>query len=224
MGSPGPPRGDRERCRSACSLRNRGRLNLLAVLILATLLGCTTIVRQLIVTNHGRVSYAGDPTRPGAAVEDGNSQIESIVLDDISAALKKGSSMTSMPSDGPQLRKDAQPPGGESTDLPLIPQRGVQKLLFDRRFVGQRTGWPPKPDEELYKPSPSTGPFGWGTDWATGVSVLHQDQDVIETPWCKDAVSNSSFVEHVMARRASAKVNPSNRVRSIVLPEPLFTL
>lgn len=92
----------------------------------------------------------------------------------------------------------------------------------DRRFRGQKTGRPPKTLEELSRPPPSAGPFGWGTDWAVGVSVLvetvgeegAQEEDVINPPWCA-APENRSFVEFVYARRSY--VDPYDRVRVVTI-------
>lgn len=92
-----------------------------------------------------------------------------------------------------------------------------RKPGVDRRFRGQKTGRPPKAGEELYRPPPSRGPFGWGEDWVVGVSLPVRGEDneegevidEIKPPWCS-APENRSFVEHVLDRRRDVK--PYDRV------------
>lgn len=74
-------------------------------------------------------------------------------------------------------------------------------------------------DEEIYRPPPNAGPYGWGTDWAVGVSVLHGKEDVINPPWCF-APENRSFVDHVMERRQF--VDPYNKVSFNRIPCSCF--
>lgn len=89
---------------------------------------------------------------------------------------------------------------------------------IDRRFRGQKTGRLRKAEKELFIHSSSVGQFGWGTDWAVGVSVPLEkeghdgarEEGVINPPWCA-APANRSFVEYVYTRRSL--VDPYDRVR-----------
>lgn len=106
--------------------------NLLAVLALAIIAGCTTVALQLAASQGNGPRYAG-----GA----GGAELPEPGWSDVV----------------PPLSSDQQPTGEEGqgqehpyadVDSIAAPSRSRRRPLVDRRFTGQRTGRPPKPEEE----------------------------------------------------------------------------
>lgn len=202
-------------CRRFCCPWGRSRSNLIpAVLVLATLAGCTTIVLQAIATRNSIVEHTPEYTaKQVSPIKDNGTHVGSIAFDnDIIAELEQGTAKSSSPWVGSKHWKQRNFSRGNGTGSPVIPDYGVERHVPDHRFTGQKTGRPPKTDEELYKPAASTEPFGWGVDWAVGVSLEHEGEDVIDMPWCKKA-GNRSFVDRLIERRVPAAVDPFSRVR-----------
>lgn len=185
---------------------------------LAALAGCTTIILQFMASTGSGAAHAENRAPSIAAV----TAVPPPILGDISGkptALRAAAAVE----DGVASQDAAAlPAGGIATGLdikigsPVVPEYAVRPIV-DRRFTGQKTGRPPKTDEEFYSPPPHRGPWGFGVDWAVGVSVKHGGSDVVEPPCCRDAPANRSFVEHVMERRTLATVDPFNRVSRGVL-------
>lgn len=211
-------RGGGGHCYRFCCPWGRSRLNLIpTVLVLATLAGCTTIVLQAIATRDNIVEHThGYTPKQVLPIEGNGTHVGSIVLDSaVIAELEQGTAMSSSPWVGSKYWKQNEVSGigrGNGTGSPLITEYGAERHVPDRRFTGQKTGQPPKTEEELYKPAASTEPFGWGVDWAVGVSLEHEGEDVIDMPWCKEA-ENRSFVDGLIERRVPAAVDPFSRVR-----------
>lgn len=207
--------------------------NLLAVLALAMLAGFTSVALQFMATKHSWVEHAGEFMRSEAhAAVDASGDVNGGILiapilsaDDLGATglERRGGGPLARPAESklePQGTRDSddryhRPGGGSDIDLAVSPAYRPEPRV-DHRFVGQNTGIPPKPEEEpVYRPPPSQGPFGWGTHWAIGVTVLDDGEDVIEPSECRSSAEDRSFVEHVMERRSAASVDNFNRVRFV---------
>lgn len=200
--------------------------------------------------NFGHSSFGADEARPSSkayttaavlplAADNSSSFDSSITINSISTTGER--SATSLLSvlvptaDGQQYEFQEQ--GGQITEsnpeedfanpvdittlLPISANR-LEKLVVDRRFEGQETGDLPQLGDVLRSPLLSEGPFGWGTDWITGVSVRevlrgrkkgNGKKDVIEPTRCRLDEEERSFVERVMKRREAASTDTFNRVR-----------
>ncbi|CAM9299935.1 unnamed protein product, partial [Hapterophycus canaliculatus] len=178
---------------------------LLVVFALATIAGCSTIVLQLSFSRKRGPRHAGEAVLRAAYVS------ESSEIAPPRASMDGGGQqvMPDEPEAGSrQWDVTGQPPYGDiGPDVEIPAAQLKRRPLVDRRFVGQRTGRPPKPEEEVphRPPAPSDGPFGWGTDWVAGVAIPALEEghaeDVIEPGWCQDSAGNQTFVEDVMKRR-----------------------
>lgn len=118
----------RERCRG----KTRSA-NLLAVLALAIIAGCTTVALQLVASEQYEPRHAG----------------EAGGVDSPSPELGWSDVV-------PPLRSDHRRDGQEGQEHPYAdgdsvaaPRRFRRRPLVDRRFTGQRTGRPPKLEEEV---------------------------------------------------------------------------
>lgn len=218
-GKTNSPRQNRGGSIGVCCRRiRRCSANVCAVLALAILAGCTTVGLQLMASRHSWVKRAANnkstpqqehqhqeekiPGRPALSPSKPYQQQQTT-----STATAGRARWESQQDEADTLH--GQPP--DELGSPVVPKHGRLRLTVDRRFVGQRTGRPPNGEDEVeYRPPPSVGPYGWGTDWAVGVSTRQGGEDVIEPPWCLHA-ENRSFVERVMERRATT-VDSSNRV------------
>lgn len=206
-----------------CTRIRRCSANVCAVLALAILAGCTTVGLQFMASRHSWVKRAADKStgqqqqqrdednRPGRPVVSPSSKTYQQQKQTASSATGGRARWESQPGEEDTLR--GQPLG--ELGSPVVSKHGHLQLTVDRRFVGQRTGLPSNGEDNVeYRPPPSEGPFGWGTDWAVGVSTRQGGEDVIEPPWCLRA-ENQSFVERVMERRTTT-IDPLNRVRNFV--------
>eukprot|EP00752_Nemacystus_decipiens_P008848 g7896.t1 len=188
--------------RERCCGKTRSA-NLLAVLALAIIAGCTTVVLQLLASEQNEPRHAGE-AGAGDSPELGWSDVVP----------------PPTPSDNrPPAKQRRKPhPYADGSSI-AAPSRSRRRPLVDRRFTGQRTGRPPNPEEEEIPhrpPAPLDGPFGWGTDWIAGVGIpvvpavpalpdvpAQPGEDMIEPPWCQGSAGNRSFIDSVMERRAN---------------------
>lgn len=212
------PRQNRGGSTGVCCRRvRRCSANVCAVLALAILAGCTTVGLQFMASRHSWVKHAANKSTQQQRHQHQEEEIPGRPATSPSSKPHQQQQTTSAtagrarwePQQDEADTLRGQPP--DELGSPVIPKHGRLRLTVDRRFVGQRTGRPPNGEDEVeYRPPPSLGPYGWGTDWAVGVSTRQGGEDVIEPPWCLHA-ENRSFVERVMERRATT-VDSSNRV------------
>lgn len=109
--------------RERCSCGKTRSANLLAVLALAIIAGCTTVALQLVASEQYEPRHAGEA---GGA----DSPSPELGWSDVV----------------PSLRSDQPYADGDSV---AAPRRFRRRPLVDRRFTGQRTGRPPKLEEEV---------------------------------------------------------------------------
>lgn len=72
--------------------------------------------------------------------------------------------------------------------------------ICDSSLAPPRLHRPPRTDEDLFRPPPTDGPYGLGTDWTKSITLRFGNEDVVNPPWCSTS-ANRSFVEYVMDRK-----------------------
>lgn len=105
--------------------------NLLAVLALAIVAGCTTVALQLVASEQSEPRSTGAP---------GGVERPELEWSDVVPPVPNHNH--------PQAGEEGQEPPYADVGSIMAPSRLPRRPLVDRRFTGQRTGRPPKPEEE----------------------------------------------------------------------------
>lgn len=131
--------------RKRCGGKTRSA-NLLAVFALATIAGCATIVLQLAASRTSGPRHAGEALLRAAYASESSQNAP------LQGRVDGGEQRRRHQRQAGSRRWDMvelAPYGDINPDVDIPAAQLRRRPLVDRRFVGQRTGRPPKPEEEV---------------------------------------------------------------------------